>query len=166
MQYLKIVMLCVAAAVAYGVLHDQITARICVEYFTVAHPRVIESESPTQLALVWGVLATWWAGVLIGIPLACVSRIGRRRKLGAAELVKPLAVVLCAMGLISAIAGGVGYILARRGTIQLDGWLAANVPSDKHPALLADAAAHLAAYGSGLLGGIALVIYAWRSRSR
>jgi hypothetical protein len=37
MQLCAIVLLCVLAAVVYGVLHDQVTARICVEYFTIGH---------------------------------------------------------------------------------------------------------------------------------
>jgi hypothetical protein len=36
MESLKIVLLCVGAAVTYGVLHDQVTARVCVEYFPIA----------------------------------------------------------------------------------------------------------------------------------
>jgi hypothetical protein len=34
LQALGIVCMCVGAAVLYGIIHDQITARVCVEYFT------------------------------------------------------------------------------------------------------------------------------------
>jgi hypothetical protein len=34
-QCLKIIMLCLLAAIAYGILHDQVTARVRVEYFTI-----------------------------------------------------------------------------------------------------------------------------------
>jgi hypothetical protein len=34
-ESLKIVVLCIVAAIAYGILHDQVTARVCVEYFTI-----------------------------------------------------------------------------------------------------------------------------------
>lgn len=37
MQAILVVLLCVTSAVAYGVVHDQITARVCVEYFTIDH---------------------------------------------------------------------------------------------------------------------------------
>jgi len=33
MQSIKIILTCVVAAILYGIVHDQITARICVEYF-------------------------------------------------------------------------------------------------------------------------------------
>ena len=60
----------------YGVAHDLVTAHLSVEYFTVAHPP-IGTDDPFLLALVWGVLATWWVGVLLGVPLAAAARLGR-----------------------------------------------------------------------------------------
>jgi hypothetical protein len=53
-ENLKIILLCVAAAIEYGVAHDQITARVCLEYFTVFHPPVFATQSPTALAFGWG----------------------------------------------------------------------------------------------------------------
>jgi len=35
MEYIKIVLLAIAAAISYGILHDQITVRVCIEYFTI-----------------------------------------------------------------------------------------------------------------------------------
>ncbi len=57
----------IGASVLYGLLHDQVTARVCVEYFTIGHPRVMASKSPTPLALYWGVVAPWWVGLPAGI---------------------------------------------------------------------------------------------------
>jgi hypothetical protein len=54
-EHLKIILACVAAAIIYGILHDQITARVCVEYFTIFHPPVFATQSPTLLAFGWGV---------------------------------------------------------------------------------------------------------------
>ncbi len=62
------------AAISYGIVHDQITARICVEYFTVGHPRLTDSDLPTVLALFWGVVATWWVGLPLGLGLAFAAR--------------------------------------------------------------------------------------------
>ena len=94
MKSLSIVALAMAAAISYGIVHDQITARICLEYFTIGHPRLIASESPTVLALFWGVVATWWVGLPLGIALAVAARIGGRPKLTATDLVRPLAKLL------------------------------------------------------------------------
>lgn len=61
-QSLLIVLLCIGSAIGYGIAHDQITARVCVEYFTIGHPRVFDTESPTLLALGWGVIARGGSG--------------------------------------------------------------------------------------------------------
>lgn len=74
MESLKIILLCILSAVLYGILHDQVTARVCVEYFTVAHPPIFHTTSPTLLAIGWGILATWWVGLILGVPAAVVSR--------------------------------------------------------------------------------------------
>ncbi len=34
MQAVSIAALCIAAAVVSGILHDQVTARVCIEHFT------------------------------------------------------------------------------------------------------------------------------------
>lgn len=51
MPSLTIIAMSMAGAVAYGIVHDQITIRISAEYFTIAHPRVFATESVTLLAL-------------------------------------------------------------------------------------------------------------------
>ena len=56
----------------------------------------------TLLALGWGVLATWWVGLALGIYLAVACRVGRRPKLTAGDLVRPLGVLLAWMAVISA----------------------------------------------------------------
>jgi hypothetical protein len=58
-ESLKIILLCIVAAIVYGILHDQVTARVCVEYFTIGHPPIFHTDDPTLLALGWGVIATW-----------------------------------------------------------------------------------------------------------
>jgi len=63
MEALKIAVTCIVAAVLYGIVHDQFTARICIEYFTIFHPPVFHTQSPTLLGIGWGILATWWVGV-------------------------------------------------------------------------------------------------------
>ncbi|MFZ0335817.1 MAG: hypothetical protein WAL69_16905, partial [Candidatus Acidiferrales bacterium] len=65
-ESLKIIALAVAAAIAYGIVHDQVTIRVCPEYFTVAHPHIFRTGSLTLIALGWGVVATWWAGLAAG----------------------------------------------------------------------------------------------------
>ena len=165
-ESLKIVGLGVVAAIVYGIAHDNVTARVCVEYFTIGHPPIFGTDSPTLLALGWGVLATWWVGLGLGSLLALVSRAGPKPKLSAGDLLRPVGYLLATMALVSLLAGLAGYFAATRGWIWLVGDLAASLPESKHLAFLADGCAHLAAYASAFLGGIVLAVWAAIRRNR
>src|SRR5690349_16579325 len=109
MQAVTIVAVCIACAVAYGILHDQVTARVCVEYFTIGHPPVFPTQSPTLLGIGWGVIATWWVGLMLGVPLAFAARAGRRPKRDVRSLAKPIATLLLVMGICAGVMGLVGF---------------------------------------------------------
>ncbi len=74
--FVRIVVFSIACAVLYGLVQDQITAHLCVEYFTVGHVSLLGLRDPTLLGLVWGVIATWWVGLLLGVPLGVLCRLG------------------------------------------------------------------------------------------
>lgn len=164
LELFKIVGLCVVVAVLYGIAHDQVTARVCVEYFTIGHPTVIHSTSPTLLALVWGVIATWWFGLLLGLPLAVVARVGSLPKLGVTHVVKPLAILMLVIASCSLVAGCLGWWAAEWKLIVLLGPMADDVPPDRHVPFLADLCAHNVAYATGAIG--ALVIWVWTLAQR
>ncbi|MBA4062926.1 MAG: hypothetical protein C0501_04305 [Isosphaera sp.] len=166
MPGLAIVAMCVAAAVAYGVAHDLVTARVCVEYFTVGHPPVFGTDDPTLLALGWGVVASWWVGLLLGIPLAVVARAGSRPKRSAGSLARPVGVLLGVTAVAALAAGVTGYLLARDGSVFLVGPLADRLPPDRHAPFLADLWAHSASYLVGVAGGVVVLGSVWRSRGR
>jgi hypothetical protein len=155
-----------ASAVVYGILHDQITARLCVEYFTIGHPPVFGTDDPTLLGIGWGILATWWGGLLLGIPMALAARAGRLPKRNAASLVRPIGILLAVMACSAAVAGLAGWFLSSHGTVFLVGYLAKAVPQEKHVLFLTDAWAHSASYVVGFVGGAMLVVSVWRSRRR
>lgn len=142
MQSLRIVLMCVAAAVGYGIAHDQVTARVCVEYFTVGHPRVFGTDDPTLLGVGWGVVATWWVGLLLGVLFAVVAQAGSRPKRTAGSLVLPVACLLAVMAVCALAAGITGWLLARSGAVFLVGPVARTLPADRHVPFLADLWAH------------------------
>ncbi|MFN5102573.1 MAG: hypothetical protein ACK5GJ_07245 [Planctomycetota bacterium] len=166
MQWIAIVVLSILACVAYGIIHDQITARICVEYFTIGHPRIIPTDDPTALGIVWGIVATWWVGVIMGIPLATVSRVGSRAKKTAASLLQPMAILFACCATFALLAGLLGYVAASMGWVWLAGRIAEDVPTARHTAFLVDLWAHSASYLGGFVGGIILMVWVWRSRRR
>jgi len=110
MQSLKIIGVCVLAAVFYGIVHDQFTARICLEYFTIFHPPIFgRTQSPTLLAFGWGVLATWWVGMILGIFLAIAARAGSRPKLSVKDGLPMIRRLLLIMAVCAVISGLAGY---------------------------------------------------------
>lgn len=166
MQSLGIVLMCVAAAVCYGIAHDQVTARVCVEYFTVGHPPVFGTDDPTLLGIGWGIIATWWVGLLLGVPLAVVARAGPRPERSVGSLVRPVVCLLAVMAVCALVAGVVGWQLASTGAVFLVGPIARELPADRHVPFLADMWAHSASYLIGLVGGLVVMASVWRSRRR
>lgn len=81
MDFLRFVMFATLAAIGYGIAHDLVTAHVAVEYFTVHHPRLVASTSPIVMALLWGVLATFWFGAGLGVLVGAANLLGRAPRL-------------------------------------------------------------------------------------
>jgi hypothetical protein len=159
----KIVGLCVVAAIVYGVLHDLVTANLCVEYFSVFHPPIFHTDSPWLLALGWGFVATWWMGLFLGPIIAGASRGGILPKLGWRDLVKPLSAVLGCSYVSAFIAGFFGYRYVQR----IPEWVYENVdrmqgihfPPEKERLFTADLYAHNASYIVTTISALVLCIW-------
>jgi hypothetical protein len=166
MESIRIVLLCIAAPVAYGIVHDQVTARICIECLTIGHSDLFGTKDSTLLGIGWGIVATWWVGPMLGVPMTFAARWGKGPKLDAKDLVRPLGLLLTVSCVVAVLAGLVGFVAASRGWVVLLGSLASEVPQGRHVAFLVDLWAHSASYACGLLGGIWLVVRTWRRRER
>jgi hypothetical protein len=166
----SILVLAVVGVVVYGVLHDQVTARVCIEYFTIGHPPLPRifgaTESPTVLGIGWGIVATWWMGVFVGLPLAVCARVGGLRKLWARDLVMPVVMTLMVLFCVAMAAGAIGFLAAKAGMVSLTGRLADRVPEERQVYFLADLWAHLTSYGFGALFGLGLCVWVLRERMR
>ncbi len=162
MQSVKIIGACILAAVIYGIVHDQITARICLEYFTVFHPPILHStHSPTVLGFGWGVIATWWVGALLGIPLAIAARAGARPRLSVRELLPMIGALLLVMAVCAVFAGLAGFLWG-----SAPQFMAEFLTPEIRRRFAADWWAHTASYASGFVGGIVLWVAAYRKRAR
>lgn len=154
----KIVGLCVFASVVYGIIHDQITARVYLPYFTVYHPHIIDSQDPTVMALLWGVIATWWAGLIVSIPLVFTATLGEMPLIPFGRVVKAVGLLLLGMGVCAALVGLISY------------YAGVFVPFWVHPSefggvegarrFSAVLATHQTSYGVGFAGGLGLAIWA------
>ncbi len=164
LQFVAIIGMCVIVAIGYGIVHDQITARVCVEYFTVGHPPVFETEDPTLLGLGWGIIATWWVGALLGILLARAALTGKTPPRTIRSLVRPVVLLMLVTGISALCAGVAGWIAANQGWVFLIEPLASVLPQDKHAAFLADLWAHTTSYLVGAVGGGIVCVRVWNSR--
>ncbi|MFZ0921648.1 MAG: hypothetical protein WA020_01180, partial [Candidatus Acidiferrales bacterium] len=150
-ESLKIILLAMVAAIGYGIVHDQITIRVCPEYFTVAHPHIFRTGSLTLIALGWGVVATWRAGLAAGIALALAARTGSPEKFTWRRLVRPVLVLLLVMGASATLAGFMGHWMASTGRISsVQAW-GSMLPVNEQAAFMADVFAHAFSY---LVGGV------------
>ena len=163
MEAVKIVCFATLAAVTYGILHDQITAHVCLEYFTIAHPKVFPTESPFLLAIGWGVIATWWVGLPLGLLLAFAARIGRNAKLGLAQVRRPIIYLMAFSGCAALLSGVIGASLVTTHVMDLGYW-GDLIPRQHWSAFAFDLWAHSASYFFGALGGLFLVALTFKRR--
>jgi hypothetical protein len=164
MEALKIAASCVVAAVLYGIVHDEFTARICIEYFTVFHPPIFHTQSPTLLGIGWGIAATWWVGAFFAVPMILAAGAGHCPALPASQLLSSIMFLLAFMAAIAVLSGMTGYVLARKGVLDTE-WLTIVFPLQAmRYRFMADLWAHTASYGSALIGGIAVCVVTYRRR--
>lgn len=144
---------CVGIAILYGIAHDLITANLAVEYFTVHHPHLVESESPFVMALLWGFLATFWVGGIAGAVLIAANSLGRWPKLNLVRVLRgyvSMAVVAFALAMLTLIG-----VMALSATIPVS----KRRPSyEQDRRMVAVGMAHAVSYGSAtwLTAGLAV----------
>jgi len=164
MRPVRIVIVCVIVAVVYGVIHDEITAHICVEYFTVAHPHLFPTQSPTILGIAWGITGTWWLGLLLGLVLARVATVDAGApKLNARFLASRIALIVGITAFSALVSGVAVYYLAMNSHLVLPD---PNVSPEKHNAFYAVWAAHLASYFAAISTSLLVVLNVWSMRMR
>jgi len=109
-----------------GIAVDMVTANIAVEYFTVHHPHVVESQSPWIMAFIWGIGASWWFGLIAGVLLWWMN-MRRPHPLSSRRIIRmivPSLVVIwiSMMGIVAVVYGVAGWIPEeqRRVTFESD----------------------------------------------
>jgi hypothetical protein len=102
-EFFKTIGLVFGSVITYGILHDQVTARLCPEYFNseaVPHHKSLLDKfgltkaSPTIIAFFWGFMATWWVALPLGLGTALSSRVGKWPKLKAKDMLKYLGIMI------------------------------------------------------------------------
>lgn len=122
----------IGIAISYGIAHDLVTASLAVDYFTIYHPKILESRSPIVMAFVWGFLATWWVGLAASVLLVVANRLGRAPSLPWRRILRAFGLGAVALWLTAmSVLGGI-YLYAgkiplsqRRPTFEYDRTLVA-----------------------------------------
>jgi len=162
----KIILLSFCAAVGYGVIHDLITTHVCIEYFSVAHPALFHTHSPVLLACGWGVVATFWMGLVFGTLLARASQSKGLPPVPISKLLKSIFALLTVMGLAATLAGFMGFELSRRSLISIPSAWAGLIPRPQTDRFMAVWFAHGASYLLGIAGALFIILRIWNQRSR
>ncbi|MEN8207855.1 MAG: hypothetical protein ABFR50_01250 [Candidatus Fermentibacteria bacterium] len=163
---MAIVLLCMAVAILFGVVHNQFTVRISLEYFTIGHRALISSTSPTLMGIAWGIHPNWWVGLCLGVLFAVAGRAGKWPKRNARSFIKPLLLLFLISGIASVTAGILGYRMATRGTLGLYEPLFSTVPVSGHAAYISALWMHTASYTVATMGGLIITLFVFTGRLR
>jgi hypothetical protein len=158
---------CVAAAILYGVLNDQVTSRISWEYFYYGKEleKVLGPQTPpdsfalSREAAKIGAMATWSVGLLLGVAILMANNPRRNRaQLSFRDLLTLLPLVLAITIACAIIGGAVGWFGGLNWIAEdfRDMW-SAKIWRPQH--FMATYGAHLGGYAGGLIGGASGV---WR----
>jgi hypothetical protein len=158
-RFLTIVFGSVGLACLLGICLDLVTANVAVEYFSVHHPRIVETERPWVLAIIWGIGASWWFGAISGVVVGTINH-GRQEPLSPRQILKWSAIACFVLWLI--MMAILLSVLAFANTIPEE---QRRPTFDYDRRIMAVAMAHQFEY---LLAAMALLIIAiktWRTKS-
>ena len=142
----------VSLSVLYGIAHDFVTVNVALDYFTVHHPHLIDSDSPAALALAWGIFATWWVGLIAGTILSAVNAMGKRPPLHWKILRRRLTISLGLLWVTAMAVLGTVYVLA--------GLVGKRTPTFEHDRrLIAVAMTHGYSYLGATVAAIGIAVW-------
>lgn len=150
----------------YGMLQDQVSARLCPEYFTHFHNPIPGVTEPTLVGIAWGFLGAWWGGALFGYFAGLTATIGKRPPLRVKHLVLPMFLTVLAVGGAVAVTGWVVACYADQLNVEVDQYIAGPVPAERRRALMVVACYHQAAYLFSIAGSIACCVWVGWYRSQ
>ncbi len=154
----------ITAGVGYGILQDQVSARLCPEYFTVFHPPVPGLIDPTLLGMTWGFLGTWWAGLLLGYIAGLIATLGSLPEFTPREAIRPVLILVASIAVAVMVTGVTVWRHVEMFGVSIDPELGKMLPPQRHRALLVVACYHFVGYAVAFGGSVALWAWIWRER--
>jgi hypothetical protein len=157
-RFLTIVLGSTGLACLLGISLDLVTANIAVAYFSVHHPRIVPTENPWALAVIWGIAASWWFGAIAGVVVAFINH-RRQHPIEPSRILK-WTLVACVILWLAMIAILVAVLA-----------ISSTIPIEKRPAtfehdrrLVAVAMAHQYEYVLGAIALVTIAVMTWRSK--
>jgi len=159
------VFIAIILAGLYGMLHDQVTYSISPEYFTKFKYRQFDFDplafgGDRQTVAVIGFLATWWMGLIIGLPLALLGLIFSDYRTMRATITKAIGVVFM-IAILFGIAGFFWgkYYLINKG---VNWWMPDNLINRNDFIIVGSI--HNFSYLGGIAGLVSGIIYMIRKK--
>lgn len=172
-----------ALAVGYGIVNNQITVRICADYFTKGHlekqvdtmftkkkitlatrDKLLNNDNPTFIGCWWGFAATWWVGLPLGVIAAAAMRLGGLPKLTMQDVAKPALLGMAGV-LLAGWANGIHTYFTQDHQILHDTSYLEDVEGADNKRLFnVDASIHNVGYLGGAVVGLGLCGYAVAKR--
>lgn len=157
------------ASCLYGIIHDQITIRICPDYFLVWHPTLVRSDNLTGVALAWGIAATWWMGAFLGLIVGLGAATGQPPYASKQQIVRTYIWMLAATGFCAAAVGLVVWHSDMVAPSFVEGIDISSTTDDNRHRFMVDWAIHNTSYTvgafAGFAGAICVAIGRFRRRS-
>jgi hypothetical protein len=157
-RFLKIVLGSTVLACVLGISLDLVTANVAVEYFSVHHPKILPTENPWALALIWGVAASWWFGAIAGLIVASINH-RRQQPLEPIRILKWTTIACVTLWVIMIVI--LLTVMAISSTIPIEK-RRATFESDRR--LVAVAMAHQFEYILGAVAMLVIAVMTWRSK--
>lgn len=143
----------------FAAVHNQYLIRIAPEHFTVWHYRIPFIQDYTLLGIAYAFGASASPGVVLGMALFILGRLGSRPKTSPLRLVLSTAWVWLGVEIVAITAGIMVHLTARP---LYPEWV---YPDDSH-GLLITQTIQITAYLLGAGFSTALLIFTWWSRGR
>jgi hypothetical protein len=162
----RAMLLGIGLMVGYATVQDQVSVRLCPEYFTHFHNPIPGVSDPTLTGIAWGFLGAWWGGAILGYAAGTAATAGRKSPLPVRDLVRPMILVVVGIGIVVGICGTAVAIYSDMFEVQLSDATAGVVPAERRRALLVVASYHLAGYVAAVVGSIVLCLWVACERGR
>lgn len=164
----RLMLIGIALLSGYGMLQDQVSARLCPEYFTKLHPPIpgLTEGDPTLLGIAWGFLGAWGGGAILGYAVGIAAAVGPRPPLGVGDLVRPMLAPVAAVAASTALTGIVVWVHTGMFGVRVCPELNGIVSPERHRAALTVACYHFAAYATAIVGSVALCVWVSLERKR